>query len=106
MMPVDSVDGSISQFLQLSRHWELGQRTQLLQSIQPIADNSVIYAIWLIESNHRGNAMTFARFPVVFRFLDFSFRPGVVTPCYYFLHFLFSGIERFASIDGRLTNMA
>ncbi|EGD92818.1 hypothetical protein TESG_00385 [Trichophyton tonsurans CBS 112818] len=55
---VDSMDGSISQFLQLSRHWELGQRTQLLQSIQPISDNSVIYAIWLIESNHRGNAMT------------------------------------------------
>ncbi|KAJ5120787.1 FAD binding domain-containing protein [Penicillium bovifimosum] len=106
MTPIGGVDGSIRRFLQPSQLTELGERAQVLQSLRPLAEESVIYAIWLIESNRRANAMTFAQFPTIFWLLGLRFGPGVVTPCYYFLHFLFSGIERFAATDGRLTNVA
>ncbi|KAM5434826.1 hypothetical protein McanCB56680_003103 [Microsporum canis] len=106
MTPVDSVDASIRRFPQPSQLAEPGERAQVLQSLRPLAEDCVIYAIWLIESNRRANAMTFARFPTIFWLLGFRFGPGVVAPCYCFLHFLFSGIERFASTDGRLTNVA
>ncbi|RAL15283.1 FAD-dependent oxidoreductase [Aspergillus homomorphus CBS 101889] len=106
MMPIDSVDSSIGQFLQPRQLTGFGERAQLLQNLRPLAEESVIYAIWLIESNRRANVMTFAHFPTIFWLLGLRFGPGVVTPCYYALHFVFSGIEKFAAADARLTNVA
>ncbi|OQD80294.1 hypothetical protein PENANT_c037G04700 [Penicillium antarcticum] len=106
MTPIDSVDGSMRQFLQPTQLPDFGERAQLLQILGALADGTVIYAIWLIESNRRANVMTFAQFPTIFWLLGLRFGPGVVAPCYYALHFLFSGIEKFAAADARLTNVA
>ncbi|KAB8227203.1 FAD-dependent oxidoreductase [Aspergillus alliaceus] len=106
MMPIDSVDSSRAQFLQPRQLTGFGERAQLLQNLRALAEESVIYAIWLIESNRRANVMTFAQFPTIFWLLGLRFGPGVVTPCYYALHFVFSGIEKFAAADARLTNVA
>ncbi|THC93325.1 hypothetical protein EYZ11_007181 [Aspergillus tanneri] len=106
MTPIDSVDGSIRQFLQPRPLTEFGERAQLLQNLRALAEESVIYAIWLIESNRRANVMTFAQFPTIFWLLGLRYGPGFVSPCYYALHFLFSGIEKFAAADARLTNVA
>ncbi|KOC07347.1 FAD binding domain protein [Aspergillus flavus AF70] len=104
--PFDSVDGSIRQFLDPRHLTEFSERAQLLQNLHALAEESVIYAIWLIESNRRANVMTFAQFPTIFWLLGLRFGPGVVAPCYYALHFVFSGIEKFAAADARLTNVA
>jgi hypothetical protein len=103
MTPMDSVNDSMHQFLQLTK---LGERAQFLQNLHVFAGESVIYAIWLIESNRRANVMTFAQFPTIFWLLGLRFGPGVISPCYYALHFALSGVEKFAAANARLTNVA
>ncbi|KAL4814755.1 hypothetical protein BDW67DRAFT_186313 [Aspergillus spinulosporus] len=106
MTPIDRVNGPRSQFLQPRQFSEFGERAQVLQNIRVLAEDSVIYAIWLIESNRRANVMTFAQFPSIFWLLGLGFGLGFVTPCYYALHYISSSIEKFAAADARLTNVA
>lgn len=80
--------------------------TQWLQSLRFFIEGSLVYAIWLIESYRRANVLTFAQLPTIFYILALKFGIGVISPCYYFLHYVFSPVEKFAAADARLTNVA
>ncbi len=70
------------------------------------ADASLIYSLWLIESNRRANTMTLARFPLLFFLFSFNQGLGVISPVYCALHFVFSSVGRFAASDARLADIA
>ncbi|KAI8965513.1 FAD binding domain protein [Daldinia sp. FL1419] len=82
------------------------ERKQWFQSLYFFIEGCATYAIWLIESNRRANVLTPAQIPTLFYFLATRFGIGVVSSCYYFLHYVFSPIEKFAAADARLTNVA
>jgi hypothetical protein len=83
-----------------------GPTTLLFQSFLPLTEEALLYAIWLIESNRRGNAFNLTRLSVVWAILSLIFGPGVIAPWYFFSHYLFSTVEKFAAADMRLTNIA
>ena len=97
---------SMNLLLQPGQLKHTDERTQWLQSLRFLIENSLIYAIWLIESNRRANVLTFAQFPMIFCTLALRFGIGIISPCYYFLHFICSRVEKFAAADARLTNVA
>ena len=99
-------ENSMNQLLQPGQLKHNDERTQWLQSLRFLVERSLIYSIWLIESNRRANVLTFVQFPTIFCILALRFGMGVISPCYYFLHFVFSRIEKFAAADARLTNVA
>ncbi len=100
------IGDSMNQLLQPGQFTHIDERTQWLQSLRFLVEGSLIYAIWLIESNRRANVLTFAQLPTIFCILALRFGIGVISPCYYFLHFVFSRVEKFAAADARLTNVA
>lgn len=98
-------ENSMNQLLQPGQLKHDDERTQWLQSLRFLVDRSLIYSIWLSESNRRANMLTFVQFPTIFCILALRFSIGVISPCYYFLHFVFSRIDKFAAADARLTNV-
>lgn len=77
-----------------------------LPSFLPLTEGALLYAIWLIEANRRGNAFNIARFPLAWAILSAIFGSGVIAPCYFFSHYICSTVEKFAASDMRLTNIA
>lgn len=77
-----------------------------LRAFSSFVDVGLIYALWLIESNRRANSLTIIQFPLLFGILNHLFGPGVVAPCFYFLHHTLGKLENFACADMRLTDMA
>ncbi|KAJ5341828.1 FAD binding domain protein [Penicillium brevicompactum] len=75
-------------------------------SILQLTEGVLIYAIWLIEANRRGNAFNIAKFPFMWAVLSVIFGTGIVAPCYFFCHYVCSTVEKFAALDMRLTEIA
>lgn len=97
---------SLDQFLQPGQQLtDSDERVEWLQHLQVIIHESLVYAIWLMESNRRASALTLAQLPTVFYGLSLRFGMGAISPFYYFLHYVFSPIEKFAADDARLTNL-
>lgn len=70
-----------------------------------LTDFGLLYSIYLFEASRRANVLTLAQLPALFG-LAAQFRGiGVVAPIYYFFHYTFTPIDKFASSDTRLTNM-
>ncbi|KAK4466004.1 hypothetical protein QBC42DRAFT_103460 [Cladorrhinum samala] len=69
-----------------------------------LADYGIVLAIWLIESARRANVFTPARLPVIFALAGQFVGVGVVSPLYYFLHYVLVPIENFKASDMRLTS--
>ncbi|KAK4495460.1 hypothetical protein PRZ48_013791 [Zasmidium cellare] len=67
---------------------------------------AVIYALWLIESHRRANALTPVQLAVLFASLSNTLGPGLIAPIFYAFHYVTSPIEKFAPSDMRLTNVA
>lgn len=80
--------------------------TNWFRLFSPIVDAGLIYAIWLIESNRRANSLTLVQLPVVFGILTQIFGVGIIAPCFYFMHYTFGPLEKFAAADARLTDIA
>lgn len=99
-----SVDSDLRTVGALMFPASLGHR-QWLHCFGLLCGAAVVYAIWLIESNRRANAMTLAKLPVVFVMLSLFFGPSSLGSCYFFLHYISSPVERFAAADMRLTNL-
>ena len=106
LTPLGGFGDSMNQFLQPGNFTRTDEQSKWFRSLRFLVEGSLIYAIWLIESNRRANAVSLARFPVIFYILGLRFGIGVISPCYYFLHFVLSPVEKFAAADARLTNVA
>jgi hypothetical protein len=78
---------------------------QRLQMISFLVDLAPLYLIWVLESHRRTNAMTFARFPVLFGIAFQLFGIGSIGPLYYFLHYIQSPLSQFLAADMRLINV-
>ncbi|KAH6989817.1 hypothetical protein BKA56DRAFT_653104 [Ilyonectria sp. MPI-CAGE-AT-0026] len=70
-----------------------------------LTDLGIIITIWSIESVRRANALTLAQLPFLFTLLGQFFGIGVLSPLYYFAHYISSPIENFKATDMRLTRM-
>ncbi|KAH6989863.1 hypothetical protein EDB80DRAFT_881882 [Ilyonectria destructans] len=75
------------------------------QLISFLTDYGVIIGIWTIESTRRANALTFSQIPSLFLILGQLYGIGVISPLYYFFHYVNSPIETFKATDMRLTRM-
>jgi hypothetical protein len=106
MTSMGGIEDCMRQLLQPGQFTEIDERAQWLQCFRFLVEGSLIYAIWLIESNRCANVMTFAQLPTIFCILGLGFGPDFISPCYYALHFVFSSVEKFAAADARLTNVA
>ncbi|KAF2144829.1 uncharacterized protein K452DRAFT_306590 [Aplosporella prunicola CBS 121167] len=69
-----------------------------------LADFGLVYAILLIESSRRANALSLARLPILFGMASLC-KVGAVMPIYFFIHYVFTPIEAFSMLDKRLTDM-
>ncbi|KAH8743184.1 FAD binding domain protein [Diaporthe sp. PMI_573] len=77
---------SLDQFLQLGQQLtNSDERVEWLQNLQVLIYGSLL--------------------PTVFYGLSLRFGMGAISPFYYFLHYVFSPIEKFAADDARLTNL-
>jgi hypothetical protein len=79
---------------------------QRLQVISFLVDLAPVYLIWVLEGHRRTNAMTFARFPIVFAIAFQLYGIGCVGPLYYFVHYIQSPLSQFLAADMRLINVA
>lgn len=71
-----------------------------------LTDFGLLYSIYLFEANRRANVLTLAQLPVLFALVAQVRGIGIVAPIYYFFHYTFTPVAKFASSDARLTNMA
>lgn len=81
-------------------------RDSWLQAFYFQLTTAVLYAIWLIESHRRANALTLAQAGILFASASNVLGPALVAPVYYAFHYISSPIEKFAPRDMRLTNVA
>lgn len=75
-------------------------------SILHLTEGVLVYAIWHIEANRRGNAFNLAKFPLMWAVMCIVLGTGIVAPCYFFSHYVCSTVEKFAALDMRLTEIA
>ncbi|KAK4239014.1 hypothetical protein C8A03DRAFT_14582 [Achaetomium macrosporum] len=73
------------------------------QIISFLTDGTVLLTIWMFESVRRANMITPMVLPNLFTALGQLFGIGVMAPLYCFLHYVFSPVEKFSSLDQRLT---
>lgn len=71
-----------------------------------ISQGVLVYAIWLLESNRRANTMKLSQVPACFVLLGSIFGQSIAVPAYFFQHYIFASVDRFAAADMRLTNIA
>ncbi|EME86943.1 uncharacterized protein MYCFIDRAFT_151927 [Pseudocercospora fijiensis CIRAD86] len=71
-----------------------------------MTNESLLYSIWLIENHRRANRVAPARLAWLFGIFASTFGFGVITPIWFFFHYIFSAIEHYAAGDMRLTDLA
>ncbi|KAL2132247.1 hypothetical protein VTI74DRAFT_4042 [Chaetomium olivicolor] len=74
------------------------------QLISFLTDGTVILNIWIFESVRRANMLTLMQWPALFALAGQVLGLGLVSPFYCLLHYVLSPIEKFRSLDLRLTN--
>jgi hypothetical protein len=99
---LQGVEGSMLPLIQPTG----GDEASWLRAFSTLVDAAMIYALWLIESNRRANALSVLQLPLLFGVLNHVYGPGVVAPCFYFIHYTLGTVEKFAASDMRLTNIA
>ncbi|KAH8647014.1 hypothetical protein BGZ61DRAFT_501288 [Ilyonectria robusta] len=65
----------------------------------------IIITIWSIESVRRANTLTLAQLLFLFTLLGQFFGVGLLSPLYYFIHYISSPIKNFKATNMRLTRM-
>ncbi|KAK5999341.1 hypothetical protein QM012_005559 [Aureobasidium pullulans] len=90
---------------ELGPAWNVSDPAAGFRTASFLAYFGVVLAIWSLEAVRRCNALMPVQLPIVFAFFSQRNGLGLISPLYYFVHWVLTPIDSFKSTDMRLTRM-